>query len=52
MVLPSRTVMATLFVFSILACFSNLWATMDSVVPVSKAALETLITHINGETKT
>ena len=35
---PSPTLMATVFVFPILACFSSLRATIESVVPVSKKA--------------
>ena len=39
MVRPSLTLMATVLDFWILACFSSLRATMESVAPVSKTAL-------------
>ena len=39
MVRPSPTLMATVLAFWILACFSNLRATIESVAPVSKTAL-------------
>ena len=39
MVLPFPTLMATVLVFRILACLSNLRATIESVARVSKTAL-------------
>ena len=39
MVRPSPTLVTTVLVLRILACFSNLRATIESVAPVSKTAL-------------
>ena len=39
MVRPSLTLMATVLVFRILACFSSLQATIESLAPVSRTAL-------------